>query len=309
MKLPKTQTVVFANQKGGCGKTTGSVSVAAALARLGYTTTIVDIDPQCNATDSFGVNRDELAKQRKFSVADAYMSKVALSNIQITLPGRFNDNLTVVPGYRGLSSVQPRLEAEMHGQLANEQSSDLDADDLRNEQRARLRSAITSLQGKQDFVVIDTPPDLGFLLTTALIAADWYIIPVFPSGYDLRGLETLARTVEKVRERYNPTLRLLGVLIGNFDPRAKLDRDIQQMLGEKFGGERIFSIVNRSVKHREAPIYGLTIFEHQGGEQGSEQYEQVAREVIERIEKALNITSTMPAKAEEEEIVEEVANG
>lgn len=284
MQLAKTQTIVLSNQKGGCGKTTASVSIAAALARAGYSVTLIDTDPQCNATDSFGLVRDDLTKQGRFTVADAYMAKKPISEIQIPLQDRFGGNLAVVASHRGLSAIQPRLDAEVQNRIASEQSSDLDADDLRNEHRARLKNALASLQGKRDFVVIDTPPDLGFILTTALIAADWYIIPVFPSGYDLKGLETLTRTVEKVQKRYNAKLRLLGVLLGNYDGRAKLDRDIQKMLVDMFGEERVFQTnVNRSVKHREATVYGLTIFEHAEGEQSSQQYEQVAREIISRI--------------------------
>ena len=145
----------------------------------------------------------------------------------------------------------------------------------------RLKQSIDSLRGQRDLVIIDTPPDLGFLMTTALIASDWYIIPVFPSGYDLKGLETLWRTVEKVKERYNPKLQLLGVLIGNFDSRPKLDADIQRMLSQKFGGQVVFStVINRSVKHREACIYGQTIFERAAGQQAAEQYLALAREVF-----------------------------
>jgi chromosome partitioning protein len=134
-------------------------------------------------------------------------------------------------------------------------------------------------------------------MTTALIASDWYIIPVFPSGYDLKGLETLWKTVEKVKERYNPDLRLLGVLVGNFDSRPKLDADIQRMLAQKFGKDVVFStLIHRSVKHREASIYGRTIFEHADGQQAAEQYQELAREVLARLVKAMN--AAKPAQPE-----------
>jgi chromosome partitioning protein len=307
MRLPSTQTIVFANQKGGCGKTTGSVSVAASLAKLGYKVTLIDVDAQCNATDTFGVDRDELAKQGHFTVADAYLAKKPISEIQFLLPGRFDGNLAIVAGHRGLNGMQARIDAEIQARVAGEQASDLDADDLRNEYRQRLRNSVASLQGKQDFVIIDTPPELGFLLTTALIAADWFVIPVFPSGYDLKGLEGLTKTIEKVTKRYKPRLQLLGVLIGNFDGRAKLDRDIQKMLTGMFGEDRLFPTpIGRSVKHREATVYGLTIFEHAAGEPASQQYEAVAKEIIGRVEKALG--ATMPA-ATPSPVTEEVANG
>jgi chromosome partitioning protein len=306
MRLSKTQTIVFANQKGGCGKTTAATSIAAGLALAGYSVTLIDVDQQCNATDTFGLDRDGLAKEGRFTVADVYLAKKGAIDVQVELPGRFNGNLAIVPGHRGLSAVQPRLEAEVQARIVGEGSSDLDADDLRNEHRVRLKNSIASLQGKRDFVLIDTPPELGFAMTTALIAADWYLIPVFPSGYDLKGLETLTKTVEKVQKRYNPRLNLLGVLIGNFDQRAKLDRDIQTMLGKMFSEELLFTTtIGRSVKHREATVYGLTIFEHAPTESASQQYEAVTREVIERvIEKTGHSSVEMkPAAAVE------VANG
>ena len=150
-------------------------------------------------------------------------------------------------------------------------------------------------------MVVDTPPDLGFLMTTVLIASDWYIIPVFPSGYDLKGLETLYRTVDKVRERYNPNLRLLGVLLGNFDARPKLDSDIQKMLTQKFGEHIMFStVIHRSVKHREASVFGRTIFEHAPGQQAAEQYQSLAKEVLSRLEKAVQKPHVDPDELPEE---------
>jgi chromosome partitioning protein len=121
-------------------------------------------------------------------------------------------------------------------------------------------------------------------MTTALIAADFFIIPVFPSGYDLKGLETLMRTVEKIQKRFNPGLRLLGVLLGNYDTTAKLDSDIHNMLSRKFGKRLIFDVkINRSVKHREATVYGRTIFEHAPDGQPAAQFVDLIREVTTRL--------------------------
>lgn len=289
MRLGRTQVITLANQKGGCGKTTASVSLAAALALEGYSVALVDADPQCNATDTFGIDRDELSEKGRFTLADAYLTKKAAREIEFPFPEeRFGGRLSVLPGHRALGTVPHRLDAQLQATIANDNYSDLDADDIKNEHRMRLRQSLESLRGHRDLVVIDTPPDLGFLMTTALIASDWYIIPVFPSGYDLKGLETLYRTVDKVRERYNPGLKLLGVLIGNFDSRPKLDADIQKMLSQKFGEKLVFStVIHRSVKHREASVYGQTIFEHAPGQQASDQYLGLAREVLARLEKAI----------------------
>jgi chromosome partitioning protein len=284
MRLQTTEVLALANQKGGCGKTTSAVSLAAGIAHCGYSVCLVDVDSQCNATDSFGINRDELSREGKFTVADAFLVKKPATEILYDFGERFDGLLSLIPGHRGLGSVSPRLEAQLQATVSNEDFSELDGDDIKNEHRLRLKYSLDSLRGKFDFVIIDTPPELGFLMTTSLIAADWYIIPVFPSGYDLKGLETLTRTVNKVQRRLNPKLNLLGVLVGNFDPRAKLDNDVHKLLTKKFGDLIVFPMpVNRSVKHRETTVYSKTIFEHAPGEPAAEQFLAVARETIQRI--------------------------
>jgi chromosome partitioning protein len=282
-----THIVAFTNQKGGCGKTTTTVSLAAGIARAGRPVAVVDIDPQCNATDSFGLNREELLTQGRFTVADAYLAQRALSDILVGFGERFGGNLYVAPGHRGLSAVPQRLESELQLAVAKEEAGELEADELRNGHRRRLKAAIESVAGKVDFVLIDTPPDLGFLMTTALIAADHFVIPVFPSGYDLKGLETLMKTADRVRSRLNPALRRLGVILGNMDSTARLDADIQQMLRAKFGEEQVFqTAISRSVKHREAPVYGRTIFEHAPGQTPSNQFAELAAEFVGRLSAA-----------------------
>ena len=284
MRLLETKIIALANQKGGCGKTTTAVSLASGFAHLGYSSTIIDVDPQCNASDSFGVDRDELAKAGTFTTADIYLAKKAAAEIEIAFPQRFSGELGLVPGHRGLTSVPQRLESTLQVQLAQEDASELDTDDLKNEHRERLKNSLNSLRGQRDVIFIDTPPDLGFLMTTALIAADFFIIPVFPSGYDLKGLETLMRTAEKVQKRFNPGLRLLGVLLGNYDTTAKLDSDINNMLSRKFGKQLVFDVkINRSVKHREATVYGRTIFEHAPDGQPAAQFVALVNEIAARL--------------------------
>ncbi len=293
MKLPKTVVIAMANQKGGCGKTTTTVSLAAGLAKLDYRVVLIDTDPQCNATDSFGLDREALAKDGFFTVADAYLANRPISEIVVNFPDRFGQTLFVAAGHRGLSTVPQRLESELQEALARDGASNLEADDIRQEQRGRLRKSIESLHGQVDFVLIDTPPDLGFIMTTALISADYFMIPVFPSGYDLKGLETLIGTADKVQKRLNPELQLLGVVMGNVDSNARLDADIKQMLRRKFGDDRVFeTAIGRSVKHREAPVYGRTIFEHAGNQAAAQQFTDLSREVVQRVEAHL----TQPAQ-------------
>lgn len=285
MRFGRTVTITLANQKGGCGKTTAAVSIASALADQGHSVCVVDADPQCNATDTFGIDRDRLTHEGLYTLADAYLGKRAAREIEYEFDDeRFRNLLTVIPGHRALGTVPHRLDSQLQATIANDDYSDLDADDIKNEHRHRLKQSLESLRGVRDVIIIDTPPDLGFLMTTALIASDFYIIPVFPSGYDLKGLETLWRTVEKVRERYNPQLALLGVLLGNFDARPKLDNDIQKMLTQKFGENVVFgTTIHRSVKHREASVYGKTIFEHASDHPAAEQFRALAQEILRRL--------------------------
>ena len=299
MKFPKTQVIALANQKGGCGKTTSSISRAAAFNMLGYSVAIVDTDPQCNATTSFGVNPDELYTAGKMSLLDAFVNKRAASDIQVGFGERFNDRLFVVPGNRNLSSVGPRLDLEVQVQISQVGAAEVDAEDIRKEQRFRLRKSIDSLRGIHDVVIIDTPPNLDFLMTAALVAADWFIIPVFPSGFDLQGLETLTGTINKIRERYNPGLQLAGVLLGNFDKSAKLDSQLHALLVKKFGDAAVFqNTIGRSVRMRELTVLNRTVFEHEPAAAQGEQFLSLVREMINRASKGENTVKPL-AKLEE----------
>ena len=283
MRFNATQVITFANQKGGCGKTSSAVSVAAAFAEAGYSVCLLDTDSQCNTTDTIGIDSDEHIRAGHYTLADIYLKRLPASEVEVSFGDRFGGLLTLIPGHRALRSVAARLETEKLAALASDQNSILDADDIANEQRQRLKESLKTIRGKRDLVIIDTPPDLGFEMTTALIASDWFVIPVFPSGYDLKGLETLARTVEKVRRRYNPNLRLAGVLLGNYDKTAKLDKDIHKALVAKFGEDLVFqTTIARSVKHRESTLYRKTIFEHAPNDQASLQYSELLREMINR---------------------------
>lgn len=284
MKFPKTQIVTFANQKGGCGKTSSSVSVAAAFAQLGYSVCLVDTDPQCNATEHLGVTQDQLKRQGLPSLADIYMTKKEAVDVEIDFGDRFTangGNLTLIPGHTGLSAAEARLSAEIHAKVADDEHSSLDEDEMRDEHRFRLKKSLDSLRGHHDLVILDTPPELGFLMTTGLIAADWYIIPVFPSAFDLKGLEKLSQTVEKIRKRYNPNLRLAGVLLGNFDKSTKLDGQVHEMLKGMFGEALVFkTVITRGVRTREATFNGQTIFEHAPNDPASGQYLTLVKEML-----------------------------
>lgn len=307
MRFPKTQIIALVNQKGGCGKTTSSVAIAAGFAHMGYSVCLADTDPQCNATESFGVRAESVVEEGRFTLADAYLKKRAASDIELHFGDRFGGYLTILPGNRGLSSVPLKLESELQIAIADGERTTLDADEMRSEQRLRLKRSLDTLRDTRDVVIIDTPPSLDFLMVSTLVAADWFIIPVFPSGYDLKGLELLMRTVNKVRERYNPGLRLAGVLLGNYDRTATLDRDIHQMLKNRFGEEVVFSTtIGRSVRMRDATVRGLTIFELPEANAQAQQFITLIQEMLNRGTKKRDQTlNPLP----DEEIFEKVANG
>lgn len=287
MKLARTEIIALANQKGGCGKTTTAVNLAAALAEARYEVCLVDIDAQCNATENLGIDLDEHDSKRRFTVVDAFASKKPALEISYKLPDRAGGHLAVVPGSRGVSAVPHKLEAQVRATVAEADGSELDADEMKDEQRLRLRTSLESLRGHYDFVLIDTPPELGFIMTSGLIAADSYIIPVTPSGYDLKGLEKLDRNVRKVKQRYNPALRLLGVLVGRYDARTKLDAEIVTMLKESFGDAYVFrNIIRQSAKLRQSTVYGETIFQHAPEDKAAEGYAALAREISEKLNAA-----------------------
>lgn len=306
LKFPRTQIIALVNQKGGCGKTTSSVSIAAAFAKLGYSACIADTDQQCNATETFGIRVEALEEERRFTLVDAYMLKKRAVEIQIGFGDRFGGRLFVVPGSRKLSSVPVRLESELQVAVLDSVRTPLDADDLRNEQRHRLRNSLESLRGAHDVVIIDTPPSLDFLMVSALIAADWFLVPLFPSGYDLKGLEVLMKTVEQVRKRYNPTLRLAGVLLGNFDRTAALDKQVHEMLKGRFGAGVVFeTTIGRSVRLREATVNSRTIFELENAEAQAQQFLNLVGEMINRGSKGDNALNPLP----DPEVVARIANG
>jgi chromosome partitioning protein len=307
VRFPKTQIIALVNQKGGCGKTTSAVALASGFSNLGYSACIADTDPQCNATESFGIRAESIVEEGKYTLADAYLKKKAAVDIELDFGERFEGRLTILPGNRGLSSVPLKLESELQISIADGERTTLDADDMRNEQRLRFAKSLDTLRGKRDVIVIDTPPSLDFLMVSTLVAADWFIIPVFPSGYDLKGLELLMRTVTKVRERFNPGLRLAGVLLGNYDRTATLDKDIHQMLKNRFGEDVVFNTtIGRSVRMRDATVRGQTIFELAEAQAQSQQFLTLIHEMLNRGSKRRDQTlNPLP----DEQIFGKVANG
>lgn len=295
-KKRNTRVIVVANQKGGCGKTTTVVNLASALALRGKKVSVIDCDPQTNATQAFGLDPTSLPEDR-FSVLDAYLGarpavdiEQSLSPLEGSDQPRLKGNLWLAAGSKGVSGLQYRLDADVNEQLAQQKITHLDADGLRDEQRQRLKVSVDSLRGERDFVLLDTGPDLGFALTTALIAADFYLIPMVPSAFDISGLKMLLKAASQIRERYETSLSLLGVLLCQVKG-TKLDRDIRSLLAETFGEGVFTTEIQNSVKFREATFHGLSILEHAEEEGAARSYLALADEVLESFQKKKRTSS------------------
>ena len=275
--------VTVANQKGGCGKTTTSVGLGAGFALFGRRTCVIDLDAQCNLTSIFGIDLDAHSREGGYTAVDIYVSR--LSARQVALSQDYGpSSFGIVPGHGAMNHVYAKLESEVKSALIEGDQSPLDEDDMRAEQRERLRRSVATLEPFFDYVVIDTPPQLGFLLTTALIASDYCIVPVLPSAFDLDGLGKLTTTVRKIQERANPKLELLGVLLNRVEKRTKLDQQVYDMLAERFGKRCFKTQITSSVKHREATVSHTTIYEHAPGHPASNQYLDLTEEVLRNIE-------------------------
>lgn len=300
-KKRKTRVVVVANQKGGCGKTTSVLNLAAALALKGKKVSVIDCDQQTNATQGLGLDLDTLPDDR-FTVVDAYLASRPMREIERPLSPleadepRLGGNLWLAAGSRGMSGVQIRFDAQINEMRARQAITDLDADSLRDEQRLRLKDSVDSLRGERDFVFIDTGPDLGFALTTALIAADFYLVPVIPSAYDIEGLKMLLKVASQIRDRYATNLSLLGVLLCRVKGTT-LDREIRGLLSETFGKGVFKTEIGDSVRYREATFHHVSIHEHVAGDAAPAlSYARLADEVLKRTQEAQASKTKKPRK-------------
>jgi chromosome partitioning protein len=245
------------NQKGGVGKTTTVVNLAAYLALSGTRTLVVDLDPQGNATSGLGVDRRSLDR----SVYDALIDRAPVDELVVDTP---------VPGLRLLPSAQALsgAEVELVGVPARER---------------RLAASLAELDDAYDRVLIDCPPSLGLLTVNALVAATHILIPIQSSYFALEGTDDLLETIEKVRLRPNPALKLLGVVITMHDKRTALARDIRAQIQKVFGGKVFNTVITKSVRLEESPAYKESIFTFAPDSTGASEYYRLCEEVIDRV--------------------------
>jgi chromosome partitioning protein len=259
------------NQKGGVGKTTTAINLAACLALEGLKTLLVDCDPQANASSGLGFQRDD----NRHSIYDVMMGDASAH--QVILPTEI-DLLSILPGSKNLTGANIELASA--------------------EDRAlRLKTALAPIQGDYDLVILDCPPALDLLTLNALAAADTLIVPMQAEYFALEGVSELISTLERVRAAYNPSLTIEGVLLTMYDDRTNLAQQVTETLREYFR-ERLFrTVIPRNVRLAEAPSHGKPVALYDARSRGAEAYFELAAEFLTR--NKIEIKRKTPRKAAE----------
>ena len=249
--------ISFANQKGGVGKTTSCVNIAASLGLLGHKVLIIDLDPQGNTTSGVGISKRGL----KASTKELLNGEMSAKEIIVETP---YENLYVIP---------------TNTTLANAEFDLLDFE----ESEARMKTALAEAKEEFDYILIDCPPSLGMLTINAFTASDGIIVPMQCEFYALEGLSQLMITINRIKRLYNPDLNVTGILITMYNSRLLLSLQVIAELKKHYEDKLFETKISRNVKLTEAPGFGKPAYYHDKHSKGAKEYIEVAKELVTRI--------------------------